>query len=53
MSNIDLMHEQYRTNKRISQGYKVPGAVRQDLVEGRVSAGPSECYFFSRHLRKR
>lgn len=37
MSNIDLMREQYRTDKRISQGYKVPGAVRKDLLEGRAS----------------
>jgi hypothetical protein len=53
MSNIDLMREQYSTDKRTSQGYKVLGAVRLDLVKGRVSAGRSECYFFSRHLRKR
>jgi hypothetical protein len=38
--NIDLMGEQNRTNKRISQEYKVRGVVWPDLQENRLSAAP-------------
>jgi len=36
MINIDPMREQYSTNKRIPQGYKVLGAIQEDLVQGHV-----------------
>jgi hypothetical protein len=47
MSNIDLMHEQYRTNKRISRGYKVSGAVRQNLLKAECPPAPVNAVFLS------